>query len=299
MSFSVLPTEIAQDILSYLPVRSLHAFSLTSRTGYGLARGSLRTLHLGIFHTRINGLISLMSPPLRGSSTHSVPITLDTKDAKTRQQIVRNQNAKAADILQKQGQCLRDLELLMWELEKPLADALSGLRNLRRLSLRFDHSFVRHPSLGRDYWDCASAGSVWDLLSTDCGGEKVFGRLESLNLERSGITDYQLEQVIERNPRITELRLQKCLALTPDFFEYLTRSPIASTLKALHVTRNGSMELDDRILPYIAQLPALEVCISDDWNGANPHASETDLAVFFSLSPLMTAGTSIRSWSSR
>ena len=295
MSFSILPIEIAQDVLSYLPVRSLNAFSLTSRTGYALARGSLRTLDLGIFHTRINGLISLMSPPLRGSSAHSVSITLDTKDVKTRQQIVRNQNAKAADILQKQGQCLRDLELLTWELEKPLADALSGLRNLRRLSLRFDHAFVRHPSLGRNYWDCASTGSVWDLLSTDCGGEKVFGRLESFNLERSGITDYQLERVIERNPLITELRLQKCLALTPDFFEYLTRSPIASTLKTLHVTRNSSMELDDRILPYIAQLPALEVCVLD-WNEANlARASATDLAVFFSPSPFTTAGTSIRS----
>ncbi len=145
----------------------------------------------------------------------------------------------------------------MWELEKPVADALSSMPNLRRLSLRFDHPFVRHPTVKKDYWSTASTGSVWDLLSADIDGHPVLGRLEALNLERAGITDYQLMQIIERNPRLTELRLQKCTSLTGEFFTYLARSPIAKTLKTLHFTRNDTEDVDDTVLDHIKHLTAL------------------------------------------
>lgn len=260
MSFSSLPNELAQEVLSHLPVRSLHSFALTSRASYALARKSLRTLALGVFHTRINGLISFMDVPTRPCTTSSsVSITLPKNDTKTRQQIIRNQNAIAAKVLRENGQSIRDLELVLWELEKPLADALATLPNLRRLSLRFDHPHARHANVDRAYWDSAPLGTVWDLLSTTCEDQKVFGRLEALNLERSGITDYQLERIIERNPRIIELRLQKCLALTEEFFEYLARSPIAKSLKVLHLTKNDNEEIDERILQYIGKLTGLKV----------------------------------------
>lgn len=258
MSFTSLPTELAQEVLQYLPVRSLNAFALTSRAGYVLARSSLRALDLGIFHSRVNSFISRLDSPGYGSSAQLVCMTLSKAESKTRHQTVRNQNAKAARVLRQHGHSLRSLDLAMWELEKPLADFFVDLKNLRYLSLRFDHEYVRHPSLGRDYWDRAPTGSVWDLLSTSCGGEGVFGRLKSLALERSGIIDYQLECIIERNPTIRELKLRKCLALTYEFFDYLARSPVASTLTTLHVTRNDSDEMDERMLAYIPALGALE-----------------------------------------
>ncbi|KAI9886171.1 MAG: hypothetical protein M1823_002023 [Watsoniomyces obsoletus] len=269
MSFSSLPVELAQEILSHLPVRSLNNFSLTSQTGYILARSSLRRLDLGIFHTRINNLIALMHQTSSRASTnnnvHSVSIHLPTKDIKTRQQIVRNQNSKAASVLHQHGSTLRDLELVLWELEKPVADALSSMPNLRRLSLRFDHPFVRHPTLQKNYWNSASTGSVWDLLSRtdddldgDGGSTPVLGRLEALNLERAGITDWQLMQIIERNPGMTELKLQKCTSLTGEFFAYLAKSPIAKTLKTLHFTRNDKEDIDDRVLDHIGELKNLK-----------------------------------------
>ncbi|KAI9779765.1 MAG: hypothetical protein M1816_003434 [Peltula sp. TS41687] len=264
MSFSSLPNELAQEVLSHLPVRSLHSFALTSHASYTLARTSLRTLALGVFHNRINGLISFMdvpsTRPTSSSQGQSVTITLPKNDTKTRQQIIRNQNGVAAKIIRDNGASIRDLELVLWELEKPLADALATLPNLRRLSLRFDHPHARHAHVDRSYWDAAPTGTVWNLLSATCGDQprKVFGRLEALNLERSGITDYQLERIIETNPRITELRLQKCLALSEEFFEYLARSPIAKSLKVLHVTKNDSVEMDERILTYIGKLTGLK-----------------------------------------
>ena len=266
MSFTSLPNEIAQEVLSYLPIRSLHSFALTSRASSALARTSLRTLALGVFHTRVSGLISFMDVPTRSSASHAVSITLPKNDAKTRQQIVRNQNAVAAKVLREHGQSIRELELVLWELEKPLADALAAMPNLRRLSLRFDHSHTRHAGLDRTYWDVAPTGTVWNLLSTSCEGENLLGRLESLTLERSGINDYQLEQLIERNPNLTELRLQKCLALTEDFFEYLGRSPIAKRLKKLYITSNDSDAMDERVLKHISKLSALKVGVtSPDW----------------------------------
>lgn len=277
MSFNSLPVEIAQEVLSRLPVRSLHAFALTSRASSVLARNSLRTLALGVFHTQISGLVSFMDAPSHLSSAFAVSVILARRDAKTRPQTIRNQNAVAARILRHHGRSLRELELVLWELDKPLADALTGLPNLHHLSLRFDHPYVRHPNLERRYWDSAPTGTVWNLLSssssstttTTTGGEEesgskprrsLLGRLESLTLQRSGITDYQLERLVQQNPHLVELRLQKCLSLTQDFFEYLaTRSPIADRLAILHVTHNRSRDIDERILPHIAKLTGLKV----------------------------------------
>src|SRR5213075_481700 len=99
---------------------------------------------------------------------------------------------------------------------------------------------------------------VWNAFSS-LSGKPVFGRLESLTLERSGLTNYQLECIINGNPRIKEIRLQKCLTLDDEFFEYLAHSPIANTLEVLHFTKSDRPEIDDRILKYIDKLTALKV----------------------------------------
>jgi hypothetical protein len=71
---------------------------------------------------------------------------------------------------------------------------------------------------GTEIWTgllgCLPGSTAWNNFAAMHGKGKSFGRLEDLTLERSGITDYQLRQILESNPRLTELKLQKCLSLT-------------------------------------------------------------------------------------
>lgn len=87
------------------------------------------------------------------------------------------------------------------------------------------------------------------------------GRLQSLTLERAGITDYQLAKVIESNPELTELRFKKCFNLTYKAFKNLSESKIGPQLETLHFTWSDNDKIDERVLDCIAKMPKLEVCL--------------------------------------
>ncbi|KAI9851302.1 MAG: hypothetical protein M1838_004038 [Thelocarpon superellum] len=252
-----LPPEIIQAILTQLPTASLFNFSLTCRNSRDLARGALRTLVLGVFSSRVNGLISFMESS-HDCSTHAVAVVLERRLTKSKRQVIENQNHAAAAVLLKHGHSIRDLELLLWEPQTSVVVALVEMKNLRRLSLNFDHPHTRHSRLEKSYWAEAPPGTIWNWLAATPSGEGMFGRLESLWLRRAGLTDYQLDQIIRRNPRIRDLRLQKCLNLTHHFFKYLAKSPIARSLETLHFTQHDGVEIDNRILPYLACFPSLK-----------------------------------------
>lgn len=262
MSFSALPPELQRECLSYLPSTSLLTFSLTSHASYALALSALTTLHIGIYHTRVSALISSMSLS-EISSTHPqsahIPLLLPKRETKDKHTIIRRQNVRIAAILSTYLASLRDLELSIWDLEQPLAALLGRMQNLKHLSLRLDHPHTRHARLERHFWSSAAPSTVWNELATRADGTKVFGRLESLNLERSGITDFQLSRIIEQNPRLREIRLQKCLTLTEEFWEYLACSRVATSLERLAFTRSGAPGIDDGVLDYVGALKGLKV----------------------------------------
>ncbi|KAI9825413.1 MAG: hypothetical protein M1832_001143 [Thelocarpon impressellum] len=260
MALLSLPPEVLQETLTRLPISSLLSFGRASRHAHALADCSLGTLALGVFHSRLSGLVSFMDSSETGqASAFAVTLLLEKREARNKQQLIRNQNTRAAAVLHRHAHSLRDLELVLWELQPVVIEALARMPNLRRLSLRFDHPHTRHSRISRSYWDEAPAGTVWNLLAESPKGRDMFGRLESISLQRAGITDYQLKQIIRRNPRVTELRLQKCLVLTHGFFDWLAnRSPIADTLRVLHFTKSGSAEVDARIYAHIPKLTALE-----------------------------------------
>ena len=153
----------------------------------------------------------------------------------------------------------QDLEIALWELQGSSAASIARLTNLRRRSIRLDHPHTRHSDLDRAFWGTASGSTVWNKLSARPGEERVLGRLQSLKLERAGLTDYQLRQILESNPSIKDLRLQKCLALTEETFGFLAANGVAESFKVFEFTRNRSEHIDGRILGYIGELPNLRV----------------------------------------
>jgi hypothetical protein len=90
------------------------------------------------------------------------------------------------------------------------------------------------------------------------------GRLLTLRLERCGITDYQLECLLNDNPLMRELRLKKCTVLTDELFEAMARSPaLAARLTHLSFTDTSNDAINARILPYIKALKSLNTLSLD------------------------------------
>lgn len=256
-----LPPELTREILNYLPIRSLLSFGVTTKNNHAIQAASLSTLQLGVFHSRLSGMISFIESSPKRSSTHSVPVVLSRSDSRTKEQVIRHQNSTVQAIVDRYRQTLRDLEIVVWDLTDATSSSLAQLCNLRRLSLRFDHPHTRHRDLDRSFWDASPGSTAWNNFAAMHGKGKSFGRLEDLTLERSGITDYQLRQILESNPRLTELKLQKCLSLTEETFEYLANSGVGKRLEVLHVTKTGSEEIDERVLKHIAKMPNIKASL--------------------------------------
>lgn len=256
-----LPLELTREIINYLPIPSLLSFGLTSKDNHAIQAVSLSTLQLGVFHSHLSGMISFLESSSGRSSIHSVPVTLARNESRTKDQVIRHQNNTVRSVLDRYRHTLRDLELVMWNLTEATSVSLAGLRNLRRLSLRFDHPYTRHRDLDKSFWDTSPGSTVWNNLAALRGKGTSFGRLESLNLERSGITDYQLQQILQNNPRLTELRLQKCLSVTEETFEYLGGSDVGERLEVLHVTKTDSKGIDERVLKHIAKFRKLKASL--------------------------------------
>ncbi|KAI9893591.1 MAG: hypothetical protein M1814_006387 [Vezdaea aestivalis] len=281
-ALTALPAEVVLEILLHLPTTSLLTFSQTSQTAHSLALSALQSLHLGVYHTRIGSVISSISRSTaslttsgtsfagRGASQH-IPIILSKREARDKNQIISNQTERLVEIVSRYTSTLRDLEVSAWALEDSLADLIASIKNLRCLSIRLDHPHVRHPRVPKSFWDLSPPSTVWNLLSSGggilspswsgkarrCSGQAL-GRLEAITLERAGITDFQLLRLLERNPGIKEIRLQKCLTLTAGFFEGLAELDLSRRIEVLAFTKNDSADIDDRILEHIGELTSLK-----------------------------------------
>lgn len=253
-----LPPEITREIINYLPIRSLLAFGLTCRDNHAIQTAAVCTLQIGIFHSRLSGMVSFIESSPSRDSTYSVPVVLSKGNSRTKEQVLRHQNRIVQAVADRYRHTLRDLEVAIWDIDEATAISLARLRNIRRLSLRLDHPFTRHRDLSKIYWDSAPPSTVWNSLVGLRGKGACFDRLESLNLERAGVTDYQLQRLLERSPRLRELRLQKCTNLTEETFEYLANSDFAKTLEILHFTNTDSEAIDERVLKHLVNMTKLK-----------------------------------------
>ena len=110
---SLLPPEIICDVLNYLPIHSLLNFGMTSKYHHSLSIASLSSLRLGVFHSRLGGMVSLMEATADRSCLHSVQMILSKRDARTKDKVISNQNLAVSTVVDRYQSSLRDLEVAL------------------------------------------------------------------------------------------------------------------------------------------------------------------------------------------
>ncbi|GIC94240.1 uncharacterized protein Aud_010738 [Aspergillus udagawae] len=258
---SFLPLEVLLSILAYLPFESLLAFGETSRTNFKSHALCLRRLRVGVFEKRVHSMISLLqagwATPDQLSSSHEsdgsrsdytisviqpgayakqgldgkphakckLQRKRDIRPQDAQEQTIQAQNKVLARLMNRYGPSLVKLEFMAYDLDLDGAKAL-GTRcrhALRYLALRFEHPHIRDGPMRPTAWYYPAPGSTaWNLLA-GIGNPKDIGitGLETLILERSGITPWQLAMLVGKNPRLRVLKLRTCRGAQPEFLDWL------------------------------------------------------------------------------
>ncbi|EAW08440.1 F-box protein [Aspergillus clavatus NRRL 1] len=258
---SRLPLEVLLSILAHLPFESLLAFGGTSRMNFKSHALCLRRLRIGVFEKRVHSVISLLQagwatpdqlslsqesdgpggdytisviqPGIYMQQEHSEKAHIKSREWRRRaitprealDQTIRTQNKVLSRLVNRYGSSLVKLEFMAYDIDLHGAKAL-GTRcrhALRHLALRFEHPHIRDGPMRPTAWYHPAPGSTaWNVLC-GVGNYKAIGLtgLETLILERSGITPWQLMMLVKRNPKLRVLKLRTCRGAEPEFLDWL------------------------------------------------------------------------------
>ncbi|KAL4944028.1 hypothetical protein BDV06DRAFT_220696 [Aspergillus oleicola] len=167
--------------------------------------------------TQCNHSSKTTDPKHRSPAPRNKPLSLE--------QMVRLQNQIFSRALRRYGTSLRSLEFMAYDLNQDGADALGTncQHALHHLALRFEHQHIRDGVVRPSAWLYPAPGNeAWNSL-IGIGRIKNTGlcKLETLILERAGITPWQLMMLVKRNPKLTTLKLRTCRGARPEFLYWL------------------------------------------------------------------------------
>lgn len=246
-SFNSLPPEIVEEVLSYLELKTLLAFSSSNRTYYSIAKQSLQQLDLTVLPNKsfcdvAKALDScddgwhitrttekLIDRLMDNRNLYRTIVQRAHPDALLHEQITL-QNRLAADVLnQDDVRSLRSLTLRMFDLQsEKVTSSIAQMPRLEQLELKFHHPYVQshlNSKLPYNYWSQAPEGhACWNAL-VGLGAEhqqqlRMRG-LRRLHIERAGLTSAQLRCLIESNPRLEELYLDNITGVDNEFTSWL------------------------------------------------------------------------------
>jgi hypothetical protein len=243
-----LPTELLNRILSTLPVPSLLSFSSTGQQARTLANSNLHDLSLGI-------------QPLCSYTASRTPydIWLRIPDAHTYSYLtlLNFQSALVNSILARHGLMLQHLELSVWALTVPIAEAIAHLGALRSLSIRIESGVYRR-GLSRS---CRSLEreeqhKAWELLSKKAVWRS---RLTALRIEDADLGTEQLAILLGDSRCCRELWLNRCRFIGKEVWEWLRSEWHGrDKLKILDVCDCGGV-LGDAAIDAVGKMKGLQV----------------------------------------
>ncbi|KAF1815521.1 hypothetical protein P152DRAFT_455234 [Eremomyces bilateralis CBS 781.70] len=272
-----LPPEVLLDILAYLPLRSLLSFGQASKISHQLASCAMHRLSLGIFPTRLSGILSRLS----GVSTldlyspsHLEDVQDDTRiasivipDAATLNSysLLAFHNALISAVLSRYAYSLRDLDLTIWMLTPPIAKALGSARGLKRLRLRVENPFKLRGGLRAGDRDVQrrlppEKGGLWDTFPGS------WHKLEGLMIDGSIIGLDTLQGILKGCGCLKELWLKNCPNISGKLVEFLANDwNGAYALEGLGLANCGIVHDDD--LEPIIHLTRLKLLSLYDCRG--------------------------------
>ncbi|KAJ9640879.1 hypothetical protein H2204_003168 [Knufia peltigerae] len=257
-SFSSLPSEILHQILNHLTIASILRFGRTSKKHHSASALALQELELAVLPKRVHGVLAFLhsadvNDPSYASGfegqdslgrnqiiiTSHIPIPVMRRNrheirgptpAQYREELIQLQNALAYSALVSSALVnLQSLTLHMYDLvSAPLTDLLATrFLKLRHLHLNFKHHYLHDTCLPAGYWEYSvllRGHPAWNALAglgQRHESKLKLHKLESLSLERAGITDAQLKKWIVQNPGLRDLKLVNCLGANSLFVQWL------------------------------------------------------------------------------
>ncbi|KAF2192544.1 hypothetical protein K469DRAFT_313606 [Zopfia rhizophila CBS 207.26] len=289
------PPELLINILAFLPIQALLKFSQTCRYSHALASSSLHTLSLGIYPTRVAGIISRLGathypqpkeirsafsslelPSPTSNSTWSstevdylaepealieddpykVSVLIPEAQEYDYMTLLAFHTALTKSVLVRHCN-VRHLDLSLWTLSTPIAKALSGLPALRALSLRIEgFPHVRAVPRSRGAAQRGEQRAAWELLAN----EAVWApRLSALRIEGGELSTKQLTVLMSKSRWCREIWLCKCNMIGKYVWSFLgSEWEGRAALRILGIIRCGG-QLDEEVLDIIGKLDGLQV----------------------------------------
>jgi hypothetical protein len=145
---------------------------------------------------------------------------------RSQEQMIRLQNQIFTRVVHRYGPSLRHLEFMAYDLNLDGAAALGSKcqHTLKHLALRFEHPHIRDGVIRPKTWQTpAPASEAWNSLIGIGSRCKTSGlqNLETIILERAGITPWQLMMLVKRNPGLRSLKLRTCRGARAEFLFWL------------------------------------------------------------------------------
>jgi len=237
-------------ILSDLPIFSLLAFSATNKRNQILAHKALQTLNLAVFPQEIYCRLAFMSQHSQVlisdddvsdfSNRHSqnciakttgtplISRSKITSPIETIEKQIATQNNTAAKVLRQPSlRYLRTLALNMYDITSSELTSViaTELPYLKHLELNLSHPFIHDQCLSSNYWREAPAGNpCWNALVGlgQVNQRKLHMRnLQTLRIERAGLTSAQLRSLVTSNPRLHSIHLSNVTGVDQEFVQWL------------------------------------------------------------------------------
>ncbi|KAL9107649.1 MAG: hypothetical protein Q9227_007456 [Pyrenula ochraceoflavens] len=266
-----LPSELLLQILSHLPIPTLLTLSRTNKTLHSLAPLSLNTLHLAAFPKKLHSVLAFLPSGPAPTDRHLALTTPrlfhnNVSPSIQHKATIRHQNSILSSALRTHGRFLTTLTFHAFDISAATAtDVGTCCPRLRHLSIHCDNAHARHASVPRALVEGpASPHAGWNALAgigRDAASSRVMGKLESLRLERVGITSFQLKGLVERNPGLKELCLRKVSGVDEEFVEWLGGEWAGrKKLKVLEVEECDELRIEEeKDAEWVKGLEGLEV----------------------------------------
>ena len=259
-SLHVLPPELLIEVLSYLPINALLAFSQTCHSAHTLATSSMHTLSLGIYPTRFSkriGEIYAADDPC--AAAKKVSLLIPAMEPGSDKAALAFHNKLTASIVGRYAGALRHLSLRLWTMSPPIANALAGLSGLQTLTLRIDNPNVKlHNTMGGALRPVSGPAAdderlAWMLLSA-----ASWPSLVEFSLAGGQPRPAHLRGLVSSNPQLRKLVLRNCVRNDTTLLRFICEEWAGGeNLRVLMYEDCGSLTLDD--IEGVERLRSLQV----------------------------------------